>query len=88
MKEIISREIQLRNRPVGIPSASNFEIARVPVRKPKDGEVLVQNEYISVATIVNEIVKSASITALAIIATYFLLTYSEKKFLLSRYKLF
>jgi NADPH-dependent curcumin reductase CurA len=48
MKEIISREIQLKNRPAGIPSASDFEIEKVPVRKPKDGEILVQNEYISV----------------------------------------
>lgn len=46
------------------------------------------NEYISVATIFNEIVKSVSITALAIAATYFLLTYCEKQFFLSRYRLF
>lgn len=50
--------------------------------------VYVVNEYISVATIFNEIVKSVSITALAITATYFLLTCSERKFLLSRYRLF
>ena len=48
MKEIISREIQLRKRPVGIPTEDNFEQVAVPVREPDEGEILVQNEYISV----------------------------------------
>lgn len=48
MKEIISREIQLKNRPLGIPNVSDFELVEVPVRGPKDGEILIQNEYISV----------------------------------------
>ena len=48
MKEIISREIQLRNRPSGIPSVSDFEVAKILVQEPENGEILVQNEYISV----------------------------------------
>jgi NADPH-dependent curcumin reductase CurA len=48
MKEMISREIQLRTRPLGLPKISDFEMVKIPVRDPKDGEVLVQNEYLSV----------------------------------------
>jgi len=48
MKEIISREINLRKRPVGIPIKSDFEMVEVPIRKLKIGEILVQNIYISV----------------------------------------
>jgi len=48
MSEMISREICLRNRPVGVPSESDFDIVNVPVRQPQIGEALVQNVYISV----------------------------------------
>ncbi len=48
MKDIISREVQLKDRPFGIPSIDNFEVAKVPVQEPKEGEIMVQNEYISV----------------------------------------
>ncbi len=48
MKKIVSREIQLRNRPVGIPSESDFQVVEVSIQEPQDGEILVQNEYISV----------------------------------------
>ena len=48
MKEIISCEIQLRKRPLGIPTEDDFVMVSVPVREPNDGEILVQNEYISV----------------------------------------
>ena len=48
MSEFISREIRLQKRPVGIPHESDFEIIEVPVRKLQDGEILVQNIYISV----------------------------------------
>ena len=44
----ISREIRLKNRPVGLPSASDFELAEVAVPKVGDGEILVQNIYMSV----------------------------------------
>ena len=48
MKKIVSREIQLRNRPIGIPSESDFQVAEVHVHEPQESEILVQNEYISV----------------------------------------
>jgi NADPH-dependent curcumin reductase CurA len=48
MNTMMSREIQLRKRPVGIPTAENFKLVEVPVPELKDGEILVQNEYISV----------------------------------------
>jgi NADPH-dependent curcumin reductase CurA len=48
MEETISHEIQLRKRPVGIPTEDDFDVVEVPVRKPEDGEILVQNVYISV----------------------------------------
>lgn len=48
MKEIISQEIQLKNRPVGIPTESDFEVVEVAVRQPIGGEVLIQNVFISV----------------------------------------
>ena len=48
MKAIISREICLRKRPIGIPSESDFELVEVPIRKPEIGEILVQNIYVSV----------------------------------------
>lgn len=48
MNEIISREIQLRKRPVGIPSENDFEIVEIPIPEPQNGEILVQNVYISV----------------------------------------
>jgi NADPH-dependent curcumin reductase CurA len=43
-----SREIRLKSRPVGLPEASNFEVATVDLPDPGDGEVLVQNAWMSV----------------------------------------
>lgn len=43
-----SREIRLRSRPAGWPTADNFEFAEVEVPPPADGEVLVRNHYLSV----------------------------------------
>ena len=48
MTEKISREIRLKNRPVGLPSENDFELAEVAVPEVGDGEVLVQNIYMSV----------------------------------------
>lgn len=48
MKEIISREIQLANRPVGLPRESDFTVVDIPMRTPGDGELLVQNVYLFV----------------------------------------
>lgn len=50
--------------------------------------IYVANEYIAVTTMIYEVAKSVVIAALAVIATFYLLNYSEKQFLLSRCKLF
>jgi NADPH-dependent curcumin reductase CurA len=48
MTEKLSREIRLKNRPVGLPVESDFEVAEVAVPEVGDGELLVQNIYMSV----------------------------------------
>jgi len=46
--ESVSREIHLKHRPVGPPSARDFELVTVPIPTPGAGEVLVRNLYMSV----------------------------------------
>jgi len=48
MKPIISRQVQLRSRPTGQPTPENFTVAEVDIGKPKEGEFLVRNEWLSV----------------------------------------
>src|SRR5262245_22244104 len=48
MATTISREIHLKNRPIGLPSEHDFELVTVPVPTPGAGEVLVHNLYMSV----------------------------------------
>ncbi len=43
-----SREIRLKSRPVGMPTADNFELASVTLAAPGPGEVQVRNTYMSV----------------------------------------
>ncbi|HET9949791.1 MAG TPA: NADP-dependent oxidoreductase [Longimicrobiales bacterium] len=43
-----SREVRLAARPAGMPSREDFEIAEVEVPRPRAGEVLVRNHWISV----------------------------------------
>src|SRR5215470_17560701 len=43
-----NREIRLKSRPVGVPTAANFEIAETAVPTPASGQVLVHNIYMSV----------------------------------------
>ena len=43
-----SREIHLRQRPVGMPTADDFELVTVDVPEPADGEVQVRNVCMSV----------------------------------------
>src|SRR5260370_40455529 len=45
---LASREIRLKSRPVGMPSADNFELATVSVPRPAPGEVQVQNLWMTV----------------------------------------
>ncbi|MBL8549165.1 MAG: NADP-dependent oxidoreductase [Hyphomonadaceae bacterium] len=42
------REIRLKSRPVGMPTAENFEIAEVETAAPGPGEALVRNLWMSV----------------------------------------
>jgi NADPH-dependent curcumin reductase CurA len=44
----INREIHLRSRPEGLPTADNFELMEGPLPEPSEGEVLVRNIYMSV----------------------------------------
>jgi NADPH-dependent curcumin reductase CurA len=43
-----SREIRLKSRLVGMPSADNFELVTVPVPRPASGEVQVRNLWMTV----------------------------------------
>jgi len=43
-----SREIRLKSRPAGMPSATNFELAEAAVPDPGPGQVLVRNSYMTV----------------------------------------
>jgi len=45
---ITSREIRLKSRPVGMPSADNFELITVSVPRPAQGEVQVRNLWMTV----------------------------------------
>ncbi len=43
-----SREIHLVNRPQGMPRPSDFEIKEIALGEPGDGQVLVENVYLSI----------------------------------------
>jgi NADPH-dependent curcumin reductase CurA len=43
-----SREIRLKSRPVGMPTADNFELATVTLPQPAPGEVQVRNRWMTV----------------------------------------
>jgi NADPH-dependent curcumin reductase CurA len=45
---LVSREIRLKSRPVGTPTADNFELASVTLAAPGPGEVQVKNLWMSV----------------------------------------
>lgn len=48
MTNIVSHEIHLKSRPIGLPSAENFTVATVTLADPSPGQVLVRNIYLSV----------------------------------------
>ena len=48
MNTMVSREIRLKKRPFGMPTEEDFETIEVPVPDPGEGEMLVQNIYMSV----------------------------------------
>ncbi len=43
-----SREVRLKSRPEGLPTAANFEVASVELPAPGSGEVQVRNHFMSV----------------------------------------
>ena len=43
----VNRQIVLRNRPVGMPKPSDFDLVESPLPTPKDGEVLTRTVYLS-----------------------------------------
>ena len=45
---MISREIRLASRPMGLPTPGNFLLARSEVRPPQEHEVMVRNRFMSV----------------------------------------
>ncbi len=48
MTALKSREVRLKNRPAGLPSETDFELAEVDVPAPAPGQVRVRNIYMSV----------------------------------------
>jgi NADPH-dependent curcumin reductase CurA len=48
MSDILSCEIRLKNRPVGMPSETDFELAETKITEISDGQVLIRNIYMSV----------------------------------------
>ena len=48
MSNLVSRQIRLKNRIVGMPKESDFELVDAPLPEPAAGEVLVENLYTSV----------------------------------------
>jgi NADPH-dependent curcumin reductase CurA len=48
MSTRVSREIRLKNRPVGLPSEGDFELTETTLPQVGEGQVLVQNIYMSV----------------------------------------
>ena len=47
MPTSVTRQIVLRNRPVGMPKPGDFDLVESPLPPPKDGEVLCRTIYLS-----------------------------------------
>jgi len=45
---MLSREVRLKSRPVGLPTPDNFDIATVELPEPASGEVQVRNTWMTV----------------------------------------
>ena len=48
MSQILSREVHLKSRPVGMPTVEEFELVINPLPDPAEREMLVRNIYMSV----------------------------------------
>jgi NADPH-dependent curcumin reductase CurA len=44
----VNREIHLKSRPTGMPTAANFELVETPIPQPRPGQFLVRNIWMSV----------------------------------------
>ena len=55
-----NRQVVLASRPVGIPQAQHFEIRSAPLREPREGELVVRNEFLSVDPAMRGWVNAAS----------------------------
>ena len=42
-----NRQVLLRQRPAGVPTPADFEIAEAPLPEPREGEVLVRGIFLS-----------------------------------------
>jgi NADPH-dependent curcumin reductase CurA len=47
MPTLVSRQVVLRSRPVGMPKPGDFDLIESPLPSPKDGEVLCRTIYLS-----------------------------------------
>src|SRR6266478_1963925 len=47
MPATVNRQILLKSRPSGAPSAENFELVERPIPQPGEGEVLMRSLYLS-----------------------------------------
>ncbi len=61
MPNRVSREIHLKNRIIGLPTESDFELVEVTIREPEEGEVFVQNLYTSVDPYMRGVMRSAEL---------------------------
>jgi len=48
MAQVTSREIHLKQRPTGLPTKADFELATVTLGPPGPGQILIRNIYMSV----------------------------------------
>ena len=48
MPKLVSKEIRLKARPLGLPQQSDFELAETEVPQPEEGQFLVRNIWMSV----------------------------------------
>src|ERR671921_1947463 len=47
-ERLVSHEIHLKERPVRMPTENNFQLVKINISEPKDGEFLVRNIWMSV----------------------------------------
>ncbi|GAC1336798.1 MAG: NADP-dependent oxidoreductase [Acetobacteraceae bacterium] len=48
MSDTVNHQVRLKFRPDGIPQAEHFEIVETPRPEPRDGQILIRNEFLSV----------------------------------------